>query len=85
MRDVNMAHIKKAMLQTTIALVAGIVITWGWFKILEHIAIWAIFNGYGTFYLAAEHLAGALFLLAILVPYHRWIAPLGIGRVLQQS
>lgn len=85
MRDGNMAHIRKAMLQTTIALVAGILIAWGWFKILDHSAIWAIFNGYGKFYLAAEHLAGALFLLAIIVPYHRWIAPLRIGRVFQRS
>lgn len=80
-----MTDIKKPVWQTIIALTAGALIAYGWFATLLQAGSWASLNGYGQFSLMAQHLSGMVFLLAVSIPYHRWVAPLGIGHVLQRS
>ncbi|HHH1744443.1 TPA: lysostaphin resistance A-like protein [Yersinia enterocolitica] len=80
-----MFNTKNKILKTTIVLIAAIVISKGWFSILTYSSYWAAINGFGNYYLLITHMAGMIFLLAVLVPYHRWVSPLGFGKVLQKS
>ncbi len=80
-----MINNKISIFRTVIVIIAAIVITKGWFTVLDHASDWALLNGYRNYYLAASHLTGMAFLLIIALPYHRWLAPLGFGKVWQRS
>ncbi|HHH1742700.1 TPA: lysostaphin resistance A-like protein [Yersinia enterocolitica] len=80
-----MFNTKNSILKTAISLIAAIVIAKGWLSILTYSSYWAAINGFGNYYLLISHMAGMIFILAVLVPYHRWVSPLGFGKVLQKS
>lgn len=80
-----MINYKKSVFQTLIVLIAAIVITLGWFKVVGHASNWALFHGYANYYLMVSHLAGMLFLLVLVAPYHFWVAQIGVGNIWQRS
>ena len=56
-----------------------------WFYLLGQASEWGFRNIAFGYNLMVQHLVGSIFLLIIIGPYHKWIAPIGIGRVWQRS
>lgn len=63
----------------------ALLIWYGWVHSVQYATGLSIQYGLGNYYLALGHMAGLCFLLVVLAPYHRWVAPLGIGRVMHRS
>lgn len=56
-----------------------------WFVVMSKVGDWALFNlplGYNLF---VQHLTGVAVLLAVIPPYHRWMASLEWGRAWQRT
>lgn len=62
-------------------IVAALAIAWLWFVILGKASYWTTLHFGYSYHLLGEHLAGCCFLIVTGIAYHRWVAPLGIGRV----
>lgn len=67
-----------------VALAAACIAT-AWFYLLGQASEWGFSNIPLGYNLIVQHLAGSIFLLIIIGPYHKWIAAIGIGRVWQRS
>ncbi|HAT7610296.1 TPA: CPBP family intramembrane metalloprotease, partial [Citrobacter freundii] len=64
-----------------VVVLTAVVVLWAWLNILRVASGW-MSNGY---HLMSQHLAGAVFLLVVLLPYHLFIAPIGFGRIWQRA
>lgn len=64
---------------------AAIAIVYLWWVILNTVGTWALLNAPAGYHLLLQHLAGVVFLLAAIIPYQRWIAPIGFGHIWQRS
>ncbi|HCA3195747.1 TPA: CPBP family intramembrane metalloprotease [Klebsiella pneumoniae] len=60
---------------------AALAIAWLWFEILAKASYWTTLHFSYSYHMMGEHLAGCCFLIVTGIAYHRWVAPIGIGRV----
>lgn len=58
---------------------------WAWLEIMPLAGNWAIEHFPFGFHLMTKHLASTAFLLPVAMACHRWISPIGIGRIRQRA
>jgi membrane protease YdiL (CAAX protease family) len=75
------SNIKNRIAGPVVVVLTAVVVVWAWVNVLMVASGW-MSNGY---HLMSQHLAGAVFLLVVLLPYHRFVAPIGFGRIWQRA
>lgn len=60
---------------------AALAIAWLWLLIMGKASYWTTLFFGKSYHLQGAHLASCVFLIVTGLVYHRWIAPLGIGRI----
>lgn len=66
-------------------LAVAVMTAWVWLEILSVAGNWARTQFPFGYHLMTVHLAGTAFLLPVAMACHRWISPIGIGRIRQRA